>query len=186
MKTFPINLQLNKFFIIIFGGGKVAEEKIKKLLPFNPKILIISPTITDYLSDLVEKQKICYIDDEYNSAYLDNCKIVIAATNNKKVNEAIYRYAKEKNILVNVVDDPDLCDFIMPAVISSDNFSIGISTNGKAAGYSRQIKDELQEYMDKESKVVEIIQTIRSFLKKKTSNADERKEKLMDILKSIQ
>jgi len=186
MKTFPINLVLKKLPILVIGGGTVAEEKIRKILPFKPRITVVSPKITVYLKKLITNKKIFHHHAIYKTNYLQRQQLVIAATNNKAINEQIFNDAQKQNLLVNTVDDPELCNFIFPAIITGDHFTLSIGTNGKAAGVSKKTREELEDYLRGEDQVLEVIEKIRKVFKKKYTTIEKRRDKLMHILKQIE
>ncbi|MEI6222098.1 MAG: bifunctional precorrin-2 dehydrogenase/sirohydrochlorin ferrochelatase [bacterium] len=186
MKTFPVNLVLQQMPILVVGGGAVAEEKVAKLLHFLPAITLVSPAINEYFEHIVNEGKVRYINDVYRKEYLEGQLLVVAATNDSAVHETIHEDTHQKGILLNTVDVPSLCDFIFPAMISGEHFVISISTNGKVAGYSRIVREELEQSIKAEDEVVEAIEKLRNYFKRKYHTVEERKGKLMKILRELE
>ena len=119
MRYFPAFLDLHEKRCIIVGAGQVAERKARILLRAGAAVDVIGPALTSGLSILKEKRKIRHRPRLYRSGDLAGAFLVVAATDNRAVNERIAREAKKKNILLNVVDDPPLCNFIVPSPFGS-------------------------------------------------------------------
>jgi len=146
MKSYyPITLELKNRHVLVVGGGIVAERKIKSLLASGARVKIVSPSITNRLQRLCSQRKISCIKRKYKSRDVENSKLVIAATNDNKVNALVSKDAKRKSVLVNVVDNAKLSDFISPAVLSKNKAIIAVSTNGKDPVFSRDLKNFLKE-----------------------------------------
>lgn len=137
---FPILLNLQKYPCLIVGGGKVAHRKVLSLLLFNAKITVISPRICKPLKELHKSKKIELFTKSYSKEYLNNFKIVFSTTDNKKVNEQVYKDCKKEGILLNVADNLPLCDFILPANVKRGALTISISSQGKAPFMVSELK----------------------------------------------
>ena len=114
MKYFPFFLQLNKLPCLIIGGGSVAERKLDLLIKANADITLVALEFTDYILDLSQKHNIKCLKKEYSKNLLSEkkYKFVISATNNIALNKEVAKDCNAHNIIVNVVDQPDICDFI--------------------------------------------------------------------------
>lgn len=140
-----INLRNKKTAVI--GGGKIAERKVLSLLQAEADVTVISPLITKRLEKKVFEGKISHINREYRRGDLKNYFLVIAATNKREVNE---RIAREAKCLINVVDTPELCNFIVPSVVKRGHLTIAISTSGISPAMSRTIRKEIEGHYKKE------------------------------------
>ncbi|MEO0042990.1 MAG: hypothetical protein RL329_2438 [Bacteroidota bacterium] len=166
---FPIFVKLEQFNVLIVGGGFVGHEKITALLSNSPKTPItligreIRQDIYDYVADfpqVVLKQKIFELND------LLGQQIVIAATDDKKVNEDIRNAAKERGILVNVADTPDLCDFYLSSIVQKGDLKIAISSNGKSPTITKRLKQVFQDTLPNEiDTILQNMAAIRAKLK---------------------
>ncbi len=143
MPYFPIFLDLSHQNVVVVGGGEVAERKIRNLLAYGCKIYVISPRLTPYLQQLVAKGKIQRVSHQSLGKFLDDAFMVIAATNDPQVNSRIASQAQERGILVNVVDQPGDCNFIMPSIVKRGDLQIAISTGGKSPALARKIRGEI-------------------------------------------
>ena len=132
MKYFPFFMELSKQSVLLIGGGEVAERKLDLLLKANAKLTIVSPKFTDYIEELISSNKnITSINDDYRKEYMKNTfSFVIAATNNESLNEDIAKQANKQGILVNVVDKPNICDFIFPSILERGPITVAVSTGG--------------------------------------------------------
>ena len=133
MAYFPLFVDLKDKNILVIGGGKVAFRKVLKLIPFEAKIIIVSPEICCELEKLLEEnQNLIYKKKKVEIDDIKKSFIVISATNDRNINNLIAATCKENNIFVNSVDDIENCSFIFPALIKKDAFTAGFTTSGKA------------------------------------------------------
>jgi len=144
MPYYPIFLDLDRQKIIVVGGGEVAERKIRTLLIYGCRISIISLHLTPHLKELVAKKKIHHIPYESLGKSLDDAFMVIAATDDPEVNSQIASKAKEQGLLVNAVDQPGDCNFIMPSIVKRGDLQIAISTAGKSPALAKKIRKEME------------------------------------------
>lgn len=155
-KYYPAMLDLSCFNIYVIGGGKVAYRKVKKLMQCGGKIHIISKTL-DPMFDEVMKE-IDYIKGAYDDDVIEKATLVIAATNDKKLNERIGIKCKELGILCNVVSDPQLSSYIAPASMRRGSLVISVSTEGKAPVVAKEICMTLEtQYNDKYADYIEYL-----------------------------
>ena len=144
MPYYPIFLDLNQQNVVVVGGGEVAERKIKNLLTYGCTIYISSPHLTPHLQQLVAIKRIHHIPYESLDTYMDTTFMVIAATDDTKVNTRIASQAKKHGLLVNTVDQPKDCNFIMPSIVKRGNLQIAISTAGKSPALAKKIRKSLE------------------------------------------
>jgi len=150
MKYYPINLNISGRKCIVIGGGNVAERKILSLLECGADVTVISPSLTKNIKRLVDEYRINFIKRNYKKGDLKGAFIVVAATNDSKVNKEVAKEAKKKKVMINVVDSPKLCDFISPSVIRRGDLVISISTGGKFPAFSKKIRIMLEKIIGKE------------------------------------
>jgi len=142
---YPLAVNLKDRLVVIIGGGKVAQRKIKKLLEAKAQIKVVSPDITPSLKRLVYKRKITWISRFVQSCDLHSATLVIAATSNAVINKSVSRWARSQGIWVNVVDNPGLSDFISPALFRKRKAIIAVYTDGQDPVLSRDLKNFLKE-----------------------------------------
>jgi precorrin-2 dehydrogenase / sirohydrochlorin ferrochelatase len=179
---YPLFLNITGKPCIVMGGGKIAERKVAMLLKFNAKVKLISPKITVALSKLSKSGRIEVVEREYKDGDLDGASLVFAATNRKEINIKIKKEAEMKGILVNVVDDPVLCDFIVPSIVKKDPIVIAISTSGVLPSLSRKLKEEISEYITGDYiKYAHIIGKFRKLLIETVKDRKKRGEIMAEI-----
>lgn len=147
MDYFPIFLDAKKFNAVVIGGGNVAARKIELLLKSKAKITVVSPALKESVKGLLANQQLTWIKDEYAPHFLDNHQLVIAATNIKSVNIAISIAANHRGMLINVVDDPALCNYITPAIIDRDPMIIALSSSGNAPILLQMLKSQIEQML---------------------------------------
>lgn len=137
---YPVFLDISHKPCLVVGGGRVAERKVRLLLKFQARITVVSPRATRYLSGLAQQGKIEIRTREYESSDLAGTALVFAATDNSGINGRIKADAERERIPVNVVDKPELCDFIVPSVVKRGPIIIAISTSGTLPSLSKRLR----------------------------------------------
>ncbi len=165
--------------VVVCGGGNVAERKIKTLINVGAEVTVISPKITKRLERLVAERRLKHICREYRKGDLKDAFLVIAATDNISVNERISHAAK---CLVNVVDVPHLCNFIVPSTIKRGLLKLAISTSGISPALAKTIRRELEEqYGNEFSEFLKLLQNMRTKAKKLIHDKKRRRQFLQNI-----
>jgi len=175
-RYYPICLDLQKKECLVIGGGKVAERKIISLMEHGPIVKLVSPQITPQITHLVQEGKINYQKREFQPKDLDGIFLVIAATNNNKVNKIITQEAQKRGILINVVDKPSDSTFILAAVVKRGDLMISISTGGKSPAFARKMRQDLERQYGPEYRIlVDILGNFRENIIQR--EPDEKKRK---------
>lgn len=185
---YPIFLKLEKLQLLIVGGGKVGTEKLQFILKNSPNanITLVASTICDEIIELSRKfPKIKLVEKTFDENDLLNTQIIIIATNNYDTNYQIYQLAKQKNILANVADTPELCDFYMSAVVSKGDLKIGISTNGKSPTMAKRLREFFEEILPDDIQVlIDNLNQYRQELKGNLEHKIDQLNKLTDGFKN--
>ncbi len=113
-KYYPVNLNLENKKCLVVGGGEVAKRKVKRLLECGARVLVVSPKITIALQGLIKNKRISYRRSHINLKDINGAFLVIAATGDRRINHLVFSYCRKHRILVNVVDSPDECNFVLP------------------------------------------------------------------------
>ncbi len=142
---YPILINLQKFRCIVVGGGRVAHRKVLSLLKFGADITVISPKIIQPILELEKHNSISIIKKAYSEECIIGYGIVFSATDNPEINRTVRKDCTNKGILLNVVDDPVLCDFILPANVIRGNLTISISSQGNAPFFTKKMKDRIED-----------------------------------------
>jgi len=166
LSLYPINLDLNGKKCVVIGGGKVALRKVKTLLKAEAQVTVIAPSLTASLIELAKAEAIFYKSKEYMYGDLAGFFLAVCATDSSFVNAAAAKEAKEKHVLVNVVDQSVPSDFMVPAQVSRGDLLLTVSTGGKSPALARQLRLELEkEYGDTYGTLLDIIEKVRLELK---------------------
>jgi uroporphyrin-III C-methyltransferase/precorrin-2 dehydrogenase/sirohydrochlorin ferrochelatase len=181
----PLFLRHSSFpAILIVGGGKVATAKAETLISIGASIEVVTKSISQELLRICERYGFFYKIVHYQSKYLDGKRIVIAATEDKAVNKQIYQDCRDNNILVNVVDEPDLCDFIFPALVRRGPLQVAVSSSGISPVLTRIIKRKIEQIIpEKFEKLIQFLEDKKNALIKKLSCIQSRRlflEKLIN------
>lgn len=144
MKYYPISLDISNRRCVVVGGGEVAERKVRRLLDCGAQVAVVGEAFTPALEALEKEGKISLTARAYAAPLIEGAFLVFATTDNEAVNEEVFRDARQKNILVNVADDPRRCDFILPSVLEEGSLQIAVSTGGKSPALARRIRLELE------------------------------------------
>lgn len=193
MGYFPFFVELKGKRGLIVGGGIVAERKVRKLLPYEPELLIVAPRIDDGIRKLSEEVKekgkknadmseLILSERAFEDTDLEKMDFVIAATSDEALNARIAKLCEERNILVNVVDDKEKCGFLFPSLIREGKLSIGISTEGAsprvAATFRTRLSADIPERMED---ILDYLEKIRTFAKMAIEDDKKRAAFLMGL-----
>lgn len=144
MRTYyPILLNLDDRTALVVGGGEVAQRKVQTLLEHRASIRIVSQRLTGKLQNLVEAGKVRHLCRNFKQEDLDEAFLVIVATDDKELNHSIGQMALGRGLLVNTVDQPQDCNFIVPSVLQRGDLLISISTSGKSPALARKLREKL-------------------------------------------
>ena len=148
MDYLPIFIDLKQRQCLVVGGGEIAARKAALLLKAQASVTIVAPEIAEMSRQLLEepdyKGRLRWVNDRFDSNYLNQQTLVIAATNDEKVNLEVYQEAKARNILTNVADQPEMCDFILPSVLDRSPIVVAISSGGQSPILARQLRARLE------------------------------------------
>jgi len=185
MKYYPLFLDITNRHCVVIGGGKVAERKVLRLLNCGARVTVISPHLTVALEALYRAGKIEVLRQTYDPTLLKGAFLAIAATCDSEINEQIFRDSRHENVLVNIVDDPKRCDFILPSILERGNLSIAISTAGKSPTLARKIRQELAEKFGPEyATLLEILGNIRERYRELEPDEQKRRKTYGRLLDS--
>jgi precorrin-2 dehydrogenase / sirohydrochlorin ferrochelatase len=143
VKYYPVYLDISKKRCVVVGGGDVAARKILRLLECGAVVTVVSRELTTTLINMVAQGKLIQVDDNYDEQYLAGAFLVIGATDREEVNDRIAADCRARGVMVNIVDDPGRCDFILPSLVNRGSLSIAVSTDGKSPALARKLREEL-------------------------------------------
>jgi siroheme synthase-like protein len=159
-------LKLSGRRCVVIGGGEIGLEKVEGLLACDGDVVLIAPEAIPQLEELAAEGSIAWERREYRREDLEGTFMVIAATNDTDVNIGVYEDAERRAMLVNVVDVPPLCNFILPAIIRTGPLAIAISTAGASPALAKRIRDEIsEEYGEPYARLAVLLNEVRGWAK---------------------
>ncbi len=167
-ELYPIFLKVHQLQVLIVGGGNVALEKLTFLLKSSPnaQVELVAPEIRTEVRELAEKHNVELMQDLYHINALQGKDLVIATTDKHEINIQIYQDCKARNILVNVADTPQYCDFYLGGIVTKGNVKIAISTNGKSPTTAKRLRQFFEEVIpDDINQLVENLNKFRKTIK---------------------
>jgi precorrin-2 dehydrogenase / sirohydrochlorin ferrochelatase len=142
---FPIFMKLRGRRCLVVGAGTVAEPKITSLLEADASVKVVAPQATEQVQAWARESRIQFEQRPFRESDIEDCFLVVSATNSVQVNTTVYREAEARSVLCNAVDDPDRCDFYYPAVVRRGPFQIAISTAGYSPALAQRLRRELED-----------------------------------------
>ena len=182
---YPIFLKVEQLNVLIVGGGNVALEKLSFLLKSSPnaKVQMIAPFFRAETIALAKEFGIEMIEGIYKNTLLNNKHIVIATTDNIDVNIEVYEDCKQRNILVNVADNPPYCDFYMGGIVTKGNVKIAISTNGKSPTTAKRLRQFFEDVIP--DNIDDMVKNLNVFRKTIKGDFEEKVETLNEFTKGL-
>jgi precorrin-2 dehydrogenase/sirohydrochlorin ferrochelatase len=145
MSYYPIFIHLEGKKVIVVGGGSVAERKTETLLECGAVVQVVSRDLTPTLKKYREEGTIGFLGHEFREDCLEEAFMVIAATDDPLLNHQVSEKAKERGLLVNAVDQPSDCNFILPSILRRGDLLIAVSTSGKSPALAKKVREALEE-----------------------------------------
>ncbi len=176
MAKYPIFMELGGRRVVVVGGGAVAVRKAEVLLGAGARLVVVALKPSDAMTTLCTKQGAELVRDRYAKQYIGQAVLVIAATDDPKVNEQVYRDCQELEILCNVVDDPQHCDFFVPAVVRRGDLQIAIGTEGYCPAYAGHLRQRLETmFTEEHGKFLAELENVRKQIVDQVSGVADRK-----------
>lgn len=145
MKTYPLFALIEDRSCLVVGGGPVGERKVRDLLTAGARVTLVSRELTPGLGQLAVQGRIRYVPGDFRPAHLEGMILVIGATDDQQVNALVSAAAQARGLLVNIVDQPELCTFIVPAQVRRGPLTLAVSTGGASPALARRLREELEE-----------------------------------------
>jgi precorrin-2 dehydrogenase/sirohydrochlorin ferrochelatase len=185
MTLFPMFMKLEGRRCLVVGAGTIGEPKISSLIASGASTRVIALKATAVVAEWAREGSITWEARAFNFADLNGVFMVIAATNSRELNAAIFNEARQRNILCNVVDDPEYCDFYYPAVVRRGDLQLTISTNGKSPALAQRIRRELEiQFGPEYGEWLEQLGKIRQELFASKMNPEDRRQLLHELASS--
>ncbi|MEP3372567.1 MAG: bifunctional precorrin-2 dehydrogenase/sirohydrochlorin ferrochelatase [Maribacter dokdonensis] len=184
-ELYPIFLKVSNLHILIVGGGNVALEKLTFLLKSSPnaQVEMVAPIFRDETIELANKFNIKMHNAIYDASFLKGKHIAIATTDNVPVNEQVYHDCRERQILVNVADNPPYCDFYMGGIVTKGNVKVAISTNGKSPTTAKRLRQFFEDVIPEN--IDDLVKNLNEFRKTIKGDFEEKVETLNEFTKGL-
>ena len=183
MAKYPIYLDLNDRRVIVIGAGNVSARKVEALIATGARIVVVTQYASSGFQKMCSESNVELIISDYSKDYLTGAVLAIAATNDTVLNNQIYKDCQEHEVICNVVDVPPLCDFYVPALVERGSLQIAIGTDGKCPAYSGHLRRKLEEiFTEDHGRFLEELEIARKLVIE-TVEADQRKAKLVQLVK---
>ena len=161
---------------VVVGGGEIGLEKVEGLLACDGRVVLIAPEAEPELQDLAREGSIEWLQRDYETGDLEGTFIAIAATDVTDTNIRVYEDAEARAMLVNVVDVPPLCNFILPAIVRTGPLAIAISTAGASPALAKRIKAQIAEaYGEPYARLAVLLNEVRGWAKGTLPTYQDRK-----------
>lgn len=182
---YPVFLKVRNLQILIVGGGNVAHEKLTFLTKSSPdaQVEMIAPFFRDETLALAKEFNVKITEGSYEKSQLEKRHVVIATTDSPEVNKQVYEDARERFLLCNIADVPELCDFYMGGIVTKGNVKIAISTNGKSPTMAKRLRQFFEEVIP--DNIDDLVQNLNKYRKTLKGGFEEKVDQLNEFTKSI-
>ena len=149
-KYFPLFVNIEEKEIVVVGGGTIASRRIRTLLPFCSHLTVVAPEASEMIRELAAEGRLVWKQEKYTRDSLRYADMVLACTDDPKVNSEIYSVCKCLGIQVNVCSDRRKCDFYFPGVASRGSVVVGVTAGGTDHRKARQIREKIEKLLEEE------------------------------------
>ena len=185
-ELYPIFLKLHNINVLIVGGGNVGLEKLSFMLKSSPNVNVevVATTFLPELEALAEKHpSVKLTQAKFKKKMLKKRHMVIACTDDLKINKRVYDLARKRYLICNIADTPDLCDYYLGGIVTKGNVKIAISTNGKSPTTAKRLREFFEEVIPEDvNKMVENLNEYRKTLK---GNFEEKVQRMNEITEAL-
>ena len=184
-ELYPVFLKASNLEVLIVGGGYVALEKMTFLFKSSPNanVTMVAPMFREETVEKAKQHNVTMLNKKYRKKYLKGKHIVIATTDSETVNIKVYQDCRKQSKLVNVADNPPLCDFYMGGIVTKGNVKIGISTNGKSPTMAKRLRQFFEEVLPEDINLLaEYLNKYRDTIK---GDFEEKVEKMNEFTKGL-
>ena len=183
---FPIFVKTDIHQFLVIGGGNIGLDKMETLVKQNPEVkvkLVAKEIFPKTKQFLLENPQISWEERPFEKDDLNNVNLIIAAANDPELNKQVLFLAHELNLLVNVADNPSLCDFYLGSYITKGNLKIAISTNGKSPVLARRMREFFEETLP--DNIDDSLENLYEYRQQHGGNFQEKLNDLNKITKNI-
>ncbi|MBI5451260.1 MAG: uroporphyrinogen-III C-methyltransferase [Gammaproteobacteria bacterium] len=176
MKYFPLFAALHDARCVIVGGGEVAHRKVLLLGRAGARITVIAPQLVAGLTALCQQGRISHLAQTFTPEVLDGARLVVAATDDQQVNVAVAAEAQRRQLLINVVDQPQLCNFIFPSIVDRSPVVVAVSTGGASPVLARLLRARLETLIPAAyGRLATLLERYRHQVKQRYASSEQRR-----------
>jgi precorrin-2 dehydrogenase/sirohydrochlorin ferrochelatase len=185
LKYYPVFLDIAGRTCVVIGGGEVACRKVHRLLECGARVTVVSVELCPDLAALKTQGTLTHIADRYAPEHLHGAFLVVGATDSGEVNTRIFHDARTQRILVNIVDEPERCDFILPSLVERGDLTIAVSTGGQSPALAKQLRRELEAIFGEEYETyLRIMGDVRAIVLARGSPSEENRRIFESLVQS--
>ncbi|PTI42003.1 NAD(P)-binding protein [Staphylococcus casei] len=182
MPFMPLMIDISKKHIVVVGGGRVAERRIKTLMTYSKDIHVISPTVTEQLQQLIEYSDIKWSEKTFEVKDVEYADLIVVATNDDATNQRVLQ-SKPSHAMINMASEAMAGDVIFPSIFQRGRLTISISTNGASPGLTAQLLEEFNQRFDLDYETyVDFLYECRQRIKRSELSSLKQKRFLKEIL----
>jgi precorrin-2 dehydrogenase / sirohydrochlorin ferrochelatase len=180
-ELYPIFLKLHQLNVLIVGGGNVGLEKLSFLLKSSPNanVEIVAPHFLPEIEALAEKYNVKLTKKKFNRWMLKKRHMVIACTNDLRVNKRVYDLSRKRYLIANIADTPIFCDYYLGGIVTKGNVKIAISTNGKSPTTAKRLREFFEEIIPEDISLM--VQNLNDYRKTLKGDFEEKVKKMNEI-----
>ncbi|MDJ0782972.1 MAG: bifunctional precorrin-2 dehydrogenase/sirohydrochlorin ferrochelatase [Desulfosarcinaceae bacterium] len=183
MRYYPLCIDLDGRTCLVVGGGRVGARKVKRLLASGARVTVISPKMTADLEALGSHERLTLEKRPYSALDMKDAFLVFAATNDGALNRRIRQEAARQRILCNIADQPELCDFILPAVVNQGDLTLAITTAGSSPALAKRLRRQLASQFGPEyARLTALLGAIRRRLLAEGHDPDGHRQRFNALL----
>ena len=176
MDFLPIFINIKGRHCLVAGGGEIAARKVSLLLRAQGQVMVVAPELCATLNAMLDDKQISYRKGSFDESDILGCDMVIAATNDMDVNERVYDVACRRNIQINVVDQPEMCSFIFPAIVDRSPVVVAVSTGGASPVLARILRARLETLIPAGyGRLADLVAGFRNEVKKRLPDSQARR-----------
>ena len=185
MKYYPVFLQVTGRRCVVIGGGEVAQRKVASLIAAGARVTVVGPSLTAELAERARRGEIDHIERAYRAGDLAGALLAYAATDDEALHPTIAADAEAAGALLNVVDRPEWCTFIVPSVARRGDLTVAVSTGGGSPALARRVREEIEDGLGPEYELaLDILSRLRRHLRAQAMSSAERQRILSDLVAS--
>ena len=185
MAYYPVFLRLGGERCVVIGGGEVAERKVDSLLAAGARVTVVAPSLTPGLAERLARGEIVHFHRPYQAGDLDGAVLAYAATDDEALHAELAAAAASAGVMLNVVDRPQWCSFIVPAVLRRGELAVAVSTGGGSPALAVRVRDDIARQLGPEyERALEVLARLREHLQSQSMSSDERQRILRGLVAS--